>query len=78
MALRQSRRGLFLGCTDYPKCKRALALDAEGKPFDPTATDKLCEKCGRFMLIKRGPRGRFLACSGYPECRNTKAIDNED
>ncbi|MFA4999699.1 MAG: type I DNA topoisomerase [Parcubacteria group bacterium] len=38
------------------------------------ATDEICEKCGRPMIIKRGRFGRFLACSGYPECKNAKRI----
>lgn len=38
------------------------------------ATDKLCEKCGKPMVIKRGRFGRFLACSGFPECKNTKPL----
>ncbi len=38
------------------------------------ATDEVCEKCGRPMVIKRGRFGKFLACSGYPECKNTKKI----
>ena len=43
------------------------------------ATDEVCEKCGRPMVIKWGRNGHFLACSGYPECRNTKEhVKNED
>ncbi|HEU5422110.1 MAG TPA: type I DNA topoisomerase, partial [Nitrolancea sp.] len=38
------------------------------------ATDEVCEKCGRPMVIKLGRFGRFLACSGFPECRNTKPL----
>jgi DNA topoisomerase-1 len=36
------------------------------------ATDEICEKCGKPMVIKWGRNGHFLACSGYPDCRNTK------
>ncbi len=36
------------------------------------ATDQVCEKCGKPMVIKWGRNGHFLACSGYPDCRNTK------
>ncbi len=38
------------------------------------STDKICEKCSRPMIIKRGRFGRFIACSGYPECKNTRKI----
>ncbi len=36
------------------------------------ATDIVCEKCQKQMVIKWGRFGRFLACSGYPDCKNTK------
>jgi DNA topoisomerase-1 len=38
------------------------------------ATDKVCEKCGKPMVLKRGPFGDFLACSGYPECKQTQSL----
>ncbi len=37
-------------------------------------TDKVCELCGRNMVIKNGRFGKFLACPGYPECKNTKPL----
>jgi len=40
-------------------------------------TDKLCEKCGRNMVIKYGRYGKFLACPGFPECRNAKPFLEE-
>lgn len=41
---------------------------------EPEVTDIKCEKCGKFMVIKRGRFGKFLACPGYPECKNTKPL----
>ena len=40
-------------------------------------TDIKCEKCGRFMVIKKGRFGKFLACPGYPECKNAKPLLEE-
>lgn len=40
-------------------------------------SDVQCDKCGRFMVVKRGRFGTFLACPGFPECRNTKPIVEE-
>jgi len=37
-------------------------------------TDIVCEKCGKFMVVKQGRFGKFLACPGFPACRNTKTI----
>jgi len=38
------------------------------------ATDEICDKCGKPMVIKTGRFGEFLACTGFPECKNTKAL----
>jgi len=37
-------------------------------------SDKICEVCGKPMVIKWGKRGKFLSCSGYPQCKNSQAI----
>ncbi len=39
------------------------------------ATDEVCNKCGKPMVIKNGRFGKFIACSGYPECKNAKPIN---
>ncbi|MBI2055282.1 MAG: type I DNA topoisomerase [Candidatus Sungbacteria bacterium] len=41
------------------------------------ATEEVCEKCGKPMVIKYGRFGRFLACSGFPECKNAKPLPKE-
>lgn len=41
------------------------------------ATDEVCDKCGKPMVLKMGRFGRFYACSGYPECKNTKPVEDE-
>jgi DNA topoisomerase-1 len=71
------KRGPFLGCGAYPKCKNIVELDAEGKPVKPIDTGVTCEKCGSAMVIKRGFRGAFLGCSAYPGCRSTKQLSDE-
>jgi DNA topoisomerase-1 len=38
------------------------------------ATNEMCEKCGKPMVIKWGRRGKFLSCSDYPRCKNAKSI----
>ncbi len=44
------------------------------KKLTETATDVVCDKCGKPMVIKMGRFGKFLACSGYPDCKNTKPL----
>lgn len=48
------------------------------KELTETATDEVCEKCGKPMVIKMGRFGKFLACTGYPDCRNTKPINGKN
>ena len=40
-------------------------------------TDKLCEKCGKPMVIKTSRYGKFFACTGFPNCRNTKKLNGD-
>lgn len=42
------------------------------------ATDEVCEKCGKPMVIKFGRFGKFMACTGFPECRNTKPLAGQE
>lgn len=39
-------------------------------------SDKICEKCGKQMVIKDGKYGKFIACPGYPACKNIKSLNN--
>ncbi len=55
-----------------------LALNIKEKMKDAQAakeseieqTDKICDKCGSTMVVKRGRFGKFIACSNFPECKN--------
>lgn len=82
MIYRNGKYGKFLACSNYPKCRCTMQIDAEGKPVTdakPKAveTDVVCEKCGRKMVLKTGKYGQFLACPGYPKCKNIKNLDSE-
>jgi DNA topoisomerase-1 len=37
-------------------------------------TDKICPKCKKPLIIKRGKFGKFIACTGFPECKYTEQI----
>ena len=77
MALRQGRRGPFLGCSGYPKCRNVVPVDSEGKPVQTVKIDVKCEKCGKPMAVRQGRRGAFLGCTGYPKCRGTAPVPDE-
>jgi DNA topoisomerase-1 len=75
------KNGHFLACSGYPDCKYSsdYTRDEKGNvqavaPAAAEATDKVCAKCGKPMVLKRGRYGDFLACSGYPDCKNTLSL----
>ncbi len=73
MVKRWGKRGYFLACSSYPKCRYTREVEGNGGP-QPTETDKKCERCGNPMVVKNGKFGRFLACSNYPACKNTQSF----
>lgn len=79
MVIKWGRFGKFIACSDYPKCKNTIPIQAEkgeGKENDKTLTitDDKCEKCGAPMQVKDGRYGKFLACTEYPKCKFTKPL----
>ncbi|HET6371239.1 MAG TPA: topoisomerase DNA-binding C4 zinc finger domain-containing protein, partial [Nitrospiria bacterium] len=78
MVIKWGRFGRFLACSGYPECKSTKEfVETEGRiqPVErESATNEVCEKCGKPMVIKTGRFGRFLACSGYPECKTTRPL----
>jgi DNA topoisomerase-1 len=81
--IKVGKNGHFLACTGYPECTYSNdyvrndkgIIQPEEQPEDE-ATDKVCDKCGSPMVIKRGRYGGFLACSAYPECKNTQSLNS--
>jgi DNA topoisomerase I len=81
LTIRVGKNGHFLGCSNYPECTytRNYTRDEKGviQPIEPSSdetSDRVCEKCGKPMLIKQGKYGAFYACSGYPDCKNTQSV----
>ncbi|MDA8140658.1 MAG: type I DNA topoisomerase [Desulfobacteraceae bacterium] len=80
--IKMGKNGHFLSCSGYPDCtySRDYVRDEQGhiQPVEPNheaATDKVCPKCNRPLVLKRGKYGEFLACSGFPECDHTESIN---
>ena len=77
MVVKESKRGKFLGCSGFPKCRNIMQLDENGKLLpkaEPELSEHNCDKCSKRMVIKDSRRGKFLGCSGFPKCRNTKSL----
>ena len=83
--IRMGKNGQFLGCSNYPECTytRNYTRDEKGviHPIEPSSdqtSDRICEKCGKPMLIKEGKYGTFYACSGYPDCKTTQSTNSNN
>jgi DNA topoisomerase I len=75
LVVRRGRRGEFLGCSGYPKCKFTTDFkrDAQGEPLPPETEPDLnlpCprEGCTGTLTKRRSRRGIFYGCSAYPKC----------
>lgn len=75
------KNGPFLACNGYPECtySRNFTRDEKGNivPIEPSAEladGRVCDKCGKPMVVRQGKYGEFLACSGYPQCKNTQSL----
>jgi DNA topoisomerase-1 len=60
--------------TDFELELNKAAKEMRNVKTEQIMTEEICDKCGKYMVIKWGRFGRFLACSGYPECHNTREI----
>jgi len=78
MTVRRGRKGLFVACTNYPRCKATKPISVAYKAGYPKPeAQKLgqaCPECGRELLIRQGPRGPFVGCSGFPKCRYVREL----
>ena len=81
MTVRRSRRGPFLGCSNYPECTNTKPMPGDEKSAEKKEpapwTNVPCEKCGKPMAIRSGRRGQFLGCSAFPRCRSIKKMPEE-
>lgn len=78
MVIKWGKRGEFLACSNYPKCKntKEFRMDENGgiQVVENKVSSEKCGKCGSDLIIKHGRFGEFLACSAYPNCKFTKSI----
>lgn len=75
MVLVPGKFGVFVGCTDYPRCKEHFSIRRDERIL----TDAIClgsegKPCGQPMMVRLGRRGAFLSCSTYPACRGRRNI----
>ncbi len=70
MIVRTGRRGKFLACPNYPKCKNTKSLEQGNEVGEPESDKPLppCPKCGKPLKSVKTFRSTFYGCTGYPEC----------
>ncbi len=70
LIIRVSRKGRFLGCSNYPSCTHTQPLpkNNEEKKTPEIYPGAHCPKCGKPMYLREGKFGKFLGCIDYPTC----------
>ncbi|MBN3040901.1 MAG: topoisomerase DNA-binding C4 zinc finger domain-containing protein, partial [Candidatus Omnitrophica bacterium] len=71
LVIKWSRRGRFLSCEHFPKCRYGESITSGVK----------CPQCKKGELVeRRNRRGQnFYGCSTFPECRYTsRTLPDED
>jgi len=63
MIIKWGRKGKFLSCSDFPKCKNSKSITSGVKCPEPD--------CGGELIERRSKRGFFYGCSNFPKCTFT-------
>lgn len=63
MVVKWGRKGKFLSCSTFPKCRNSKSISSGVKCPEP--------ECGGDLVERRSQRGFFYGCSNFPKCRFT-------
>ncbi|ABM01948.1 DNA topoisomerase, type IA, zn finger domain protein [Psychromonas ingrahamii 37] len=74
--IRNSKQGIFLGCSNYPECKYLRPLH-EKSEIEKVLPGTRCALCGKEQVLKQGKYGLFIGCSAYPECSHTEQLSEK-
>jgi DNA topoisomerase I len=71
MIIKWGRRGKFLSCSGFPKCKNSKSITTGVKCPEPD--------CGGELIERHSKRGVFYGCTNFPKCTFTsKALPQDD
>jgi len=70
MIIKWGRRGKFLSCSGFPKCKGSKSITSGVKCPEPG--------CGGELIERRSRRGFFYGCSNFPKCTFTSRTLPQD
>ena len=68
LKLYQTKKGMMIGCLNYPRCKFIRSYNHQGVEVKKVTTAK-CPLCGDFLAVKSGRFGYFIGCMNFPECQ---------
>jgi DNA topoisomerase-1 len=77
LVYRFGKKGKFLSCSGYPKCKFTWSCDKEGKMVEQKVSEHKCPACGKPLVHRTGRFGAFLGCSDYPKCKTIVRLDKQ-
>jgi DNA topoisomerase-1 len=61
LAIRMSKYGKFLACSNFPACRFTKNIVEK--------IDRKCPRCGADIILKKTRKGKqFYGCSAYPKC----------
>jgi DNA topoisomerase-1 len=82
MVVRRGKRGPFVACSAYPRCKNAkpmkVAYEAGYARPEVQELEEQCPECDKVLLVRQGRKGKFVGCSGYPKCKYTRDLTAEE
>ncbi|MGD0336696.1 MAG: type I DNA topoisomerase [Candidatus Omnitrophota bacterium] len=70
MIVKWGKRGKFLSCSGFPKCKNSKSITSGVKCPEPG--------CGGELLERRSMRGFFYGCTNFPKCHFTSRTLPQD
>ena len=75
IVIKRSRKGRFLSCNRYPKCKYSRDIQAPA----PVLVGRTCPQCGSQLCLRAQRDGgqKFIACTNYPSCKHTESINSK-
>ena len=78
LQIKNSKRGAFLGCSNYPHCDYSRPLVHQETLATEVIAGSVCPQCGNELAIKQGRYGIFIGCSNYPECHHIEHQDHDN
>jgi putative DNA topoisomerase len=77
--IRKGKSGVFIGCSNYPKCDFSKPLHEYENAELKVIEDSSCPKCQSQLAIKKGRFGLFIGCTAFPICDFIQSnSENED